>query len=486
MAAAAVRWLFAACLMIISCLHSAGALAASGRDGGAGNSGTNASAGATPATGGSTGENSLASPNQTEANIHALSPQDEISGDVFGDWGGLRTTLQNLGIGIDLRYISATASVVAGGRRTGIDYAGWEQAIFNLDFGKIAGVQGLTAHADFIHRSGRNASYDLVGDNLFRAQYMWDGTYGTAVFLEYLYLEQKLFNGTLILRAGRMPMILDFGLLPDSCDFMAQAVCATWGIGSTNSFITVPSSSWAGMIDVKVTDDLSFKAGVYQIGTRFGAPTGFYWGLNGATGVSFPMELSYITHLGPNGLPGIIKIGGYVDTSQYDNFYDATNGVPLPLTSAPPRQSRRAGFYALAQQRLWYAKPGTAQGITGLIGYTHNTSDISVFQNFAFVALLDQGIIPSRPNDRAGLSLTWVGVSHALTNVQELQSDLGLPLSNSAPGVQTTEYLLEANYDISVYRGLHIMPDLQYVIHPSGTHAYPNALVLGFMIRARF
>jgi len=59
-------------------------------------------------------------------------------------------------------------------------------------------------------------------------------------------------------------------------------------------------------------------------------------------------------------------------------------------------------------------------------------------------------------------------------------------LSNAAPGVETNEIILEANYNIKLYPGLYLMPDLQYIIRPSAANIYPNAWLAGFQVSARF
>jgi carbohydrate-selective porin OprB len=73
-----------------------------------------------------------------------------------------------------------------------------------------------------------------------------------------------------------------------------------------------------------------------------------------------------------------------------------------------------------------------------------------------------------------------------LTKVQQLQTQLSLPLSNAAPGVETYEIILEANYHINLYPGLYLMPDLHYIIRPSAASTYPNAWVIGFRASALF
>ena len=50
---------------------------------------------------------------------------------------------------------------------------------------------------------------------------------------------------------------------------------------------------------------------------------------------------------------------------------------------------------------------------------------------------------------------------------QAEEQELGLPISNAATGVQTHEMILEANYNIHVYRGVDFRPEFQYVFRPN-------------------
>ena len=75
-------------------------------------------------------------------------------------------------------------------------------------------------------------------------------------------------------------------------------------------------------------------------------------------------------------------------------------------------------------------------------------------------------------------------VSPLLSERQQLQFGLGLPLTNGALGAEADEIILEANYHIKLYRGLCLMPDLQYIIRPSVADTFPNAWVAGFRISA--
>ena len=140
----------------------------------------------------------------------------------------------------------------------------------------------------------------------------------------------------------------------------------------------------------------------------------------------------------------------------------------------------------LGKQQIWQPHSFSNQSVTVLAGYEYNTPEVSLFEHFAFIGLLDVGLLPWRPNEQAGFEIAYGRVSPVLTKVQQLQTQLGLPLSNAAPGVETYEIILEANYHINLYPGLYVMPDLQYIIRPSAASTYPNAWVAGFRVNALF
>jgi len=422
------------------------------------------------------------------AGVNALSPTKgpEVQERVFGTWAGWRTRLHDWGLDVELSYLGETAWNAAGGKRQGVDYAGQEEAKLALDWGKIAGLRGFSTHVDFVNRNGRSTSADYVGDDLLAAQEIFGGGGDVLAHLAFLYAEQKLSGGALDLKAGRLPVLLDFGYLPDSCDFMALGICATRPLSANVGWTPFPFATWGSNVRAQAGGAVSLAVGAYEVNPRRGEPSGFSWSLRGATGALLPAEVDWQPKLGASGLPGVFKLGGYLDTSQLPEWGTATEGAPPSAATLPARHSAQTGFYVLAQQMVRRTGPLPGEGLTVLAGFVRNSPGTSLFQRFAFVGLLDKGLVPGRPDDRAGLSFVHARVSTDLSATQMLQAQLGAPLSNSAPGVQMDEMLVEANYDVAAYRGVEVMPDLQYVICPIGTSRYPNALVLGLQVKARF
>ena len=67
-----------------------------------------------------------------------------------------------------------------------------------------------------------------------------------------------------------------------------------------------------------------------------------------------------------------------------------------------------------------------------------------------------------------------------------LHDSLGLPFTDGEYGVQSDAFVLEANYDIPVYRGVNVQPEVEYFIRPGGQRAVHNALVLGLKTHVLF
>jgi carbohydrate-selective porin OprB len=46
--------------------------------------------------------------------------------------------------------------------------------------------------------------------------------------------------------------------------------------------------------------------------------------------------------------------------------------------------------------------------------------------------------------------------------------------------------VLEGTYNIHIAPGLHVQPDVQYIINPGAAGQYPNAVVLGVQVSITF
>jgi porin len=102
----------------------------------------------------------------------------------------------------------------------------------------------------------------------------------------------------------------------------------------------------------------------------------------------------------------------------------------------------------------------------GMFTHVGLSPQSSSFINFYIDGgLTYKGLVPARDNDVFGVAIAY---GHLSQNTLDSEG-------RSNPGY---EIVLEATYQIELVTWLSLQPDVQYVIHPSGTNI-PDALVLG-------
>lgn len=214
---------------------------------------------------------------------------------------------------------------------------------------------------------------------------------------------------------------------------------------------------------------LSYRGAVFQ-GNPFAQNVnryGFRWDLSASNGYFSIHELNLRMNQGggSSGLPGTFKLGGWFDTAPDPN---ANNAQPWNY-----------GFYFVADQALYRVpKPVSTPAVSNTgkqtTGASPTEKGLGIFTHIGFApqnsslvnfyidsGLNYKGLIPTRDNDVLGIAVAY-------GHLQD--SD-----ASSNPGY---EIVFETTYQIDLHQWLSLQPDLQYVLHPSGTDI-ANALVLG-------
>ena len=415
---------------------------------------------------------------------------------VFGDWGGLRTRLSQIGINYTLDYTTESVANVSGGIKNGVAYAHQIGLSVDVDWQTLAGIPGFTTHTSLINRAGNNASAHYVGDTVIQAQEIYGAGFGQVVKLVWFYGEEKLLDDRLKLSFGRFAPGTDYAASPLYCDFMTLTICGhPRALTANQGFEDWPMNEWGGEVTGKPTGDTYVRVGVFQSQPfptsaepyTQGGHSGWDWTLDGTTGVSIPVEVGYDAKLGAAQLPGHYKLGFDWDTSDYqDNFADV-NGMPLALTGlAGKNHDGRGQFWATADQLVWQHGANSEDGIYLLGAYARDDPSTSLFQNLYWAGLIDRGFWRERPDDRIGFGVTYYDVGKGLTRTEELQNSLGLPLAGGARGIQTNGMVYELNYNFKAYSGIQIQPELEYFVRPGATSAVRNAFLVGLKTYANF
>ncbi len=406
---------------------------------------------------------------------------------VFGDLGGMRTDLENRGIYVRLNAIAEFAGNVSGGLQRGATSANQIAFSTDVDWQRLAGVTGFSTHLIVVNRSGANTSH-LFGDNVTPVQEIYGAGGDVAAHLVSAYAEESLLGGGLDLAAGWMNVENDFASSPLYCNYMNNGLCGDPKAlpGGDIGHSAYPDAVWAGRVRVRLSADTYVTAGVYEVNQDLYSNadrSGFQFGVPRDSGVYVPVQISYEPKLGPEMLPGHYVAGFGYNSSRFKNFSSA---LPMPAGTSATTRRGNTQFWGLADQMLVRIGKGDQDGLIALGGVVVNNADNSAYAQQYFAGLLGRGFWHARPEDGFALLFSYFTISGPLGKVQAEQLELGLPISNNATGVQTNEMVLEANYNIHVYRGVDFRPDLQYIIRPNAQANIHNAVVLGFKASVEF
>jgi porin len=406
---------------------------------------------------------------------------------LLGDPGGIRTDLENHGIYLRLNATAEFAGNVSGGVKQGATSANQVAFLADIDWQRLVGVAGLSTHVIFVNRSGGNDSH-LFGDNVSPVQEIYGAGGGVAVHLVSAYAEETLLDRRLDIALGWMNVENDFASSPLYCYYMNNALCGDPKAlpGGDIGHSAFPDAVWAGRVRIRPTLDTYIVTGVYEVNQDLYSNadrSGFEFGVPRDSGVYVPVQIGYEPKLGRDQMPGHYAVGFGYDSSRYKSFSSA-----LPAGSGMPASSRNGNtqFWILTDQMLVRNGNGDQDGIIALAGFINNDADNSPYAQQYFAGLLDRDFWHARPQDAVGLLFTYIAMSGTLGKTQAEEEELGIPFSNAATGVQTHEMILEANYNIHVYRGVDFRPEFQYVIRPNAQSNIRNAAVFGFKVNVEF
>jgi porin len=392
-----------------------------------------------------------------------------------GDWGGLRTKLENEGFHLRAHYLSETAGNPSGGLRQGTQYAQQIDFGADLDLEKLVDLKGGQIHVTFTDRQGQSLAADDIG-NLISVQEIFGG--GQNFRLAELSYEQSLFDDHVDTKIGWIHAADDFASSPIYCYFQNNGFCGQpAGIPIDSGFTSFPVGSWGGFIKLLPRSDLYLQAGAYEVNPSLNDPdNGFKLSTSGATGVIVPVEGGWRPRFGPDKLPGNYKLGAY---------YDNSDAPDLGTTYTDPTAvvSGRWGIYVAADQMLFREAPGSERGLTvfGLFLYADPVN--ALLQYYWEAGLLYRGTFRGRDQDTIGLAVNQSRVSNILIAAQN-QQNMVMPGTVDTQSVGETD--IELNYRAQLTPWFAVMPNIQYVIHPNAVTQIPNAFVLGLQVGAAF
>jgi porin len=399
-----------------------------------------------------------------------------------GDPAGLRKWLGDRGVIYGLEYTNDILSNVHGGSRTGTIDQGKLQGILTIDFGKLAGWDGLTLFSNFfqIHNTGRIRRDYVGGINTIAAIEAVPTTR-----LSEIWLQQSFANGKASLRVGQLAADTEFFFANSSVMFLQSDWPTIAAVNQPSGGPAYPLSTPGVRLKLDPTEDVSFLLAVFNGDPAGPGPSDEQ--LRNRYGLDFRVtdpplvigEAQFRRNHGKDdrGLASSLKLGGWTHFGDFDLQRFGSNGSLLadPAGSgAPLKHHGNGGVYAIVDQQLYRPKGGdAASGVSVFSRVSVSPSDRNLVDFYADGGIVFAGLIPQRPNDKFGASVIYSRFSDSIRAYDRDLAAFGV----SGP-IRDYETNLELTYVAQIVPGWTVQPDLQFIWHPSGD-ASKNAVVVG-------
>jgi porin len=366
-----------------------------------------------------------------------------------GDWGGVRTTLEDHGLFVAGSYTFDWSSVWSGGVKNVASTRSLFDLNLTLDFERAFELHGGTLFFDYYSTDGRGGSDD-VGD--FQA---FDNiqTGRNLDQIAELWYEQRFFeNDRLRVKFGKIEANSEFAFLDSAAGFINSSAAFS---PTMAGFPTYPDPATGVVVFGYPTDWWYIGGGFFDGATVDGYPTGYRgiehfhsddesdsWFWIGETGFTW----DEVASLGR----GRVSAGFTYHTAEFETFAGETeDGAGSFYAGIEQQLTRRGDDEELAEKGLYvFARVGCAD---------EDVSEAS-FHAGAGVSIL--GTFSTRDDDEAGVYYSYVDLSDA-----------------DGAGFDDDEQSIELYYMFQATQWLTIKPDLQFIFSPGGDSTNDNAVV---------
>jgi porin len=405
----------------------------------------------------------------------------------LADPGGIRRAMAERGVTYKLNYTGEVLGNVTGGIQRGAVYDGLIELVFDIDLEKKFGWKGATFHTNVFQIQGGGFTEHFIGSLI--AVSTIEALATTRLYEAWF--EQKLFDDQLTVKIGQLGADTEFLTSATASHF----INSTFG-WPTITTLDLPSGGPAYPLatpGIRVRFDpqpsLSLLAAVFN-GDPAGPGTGDPqardpYGLNFRA--SDPplwigeAQYKYNQEKKAAGLPGVVKLGGWHHTGNFDNVRFGTDGLAL---ADPAKLSGNWGVYGVLDQQIWrLSDKDPEKGANVFVRVSGSPSDRNEIDFYVDGGVTFTGVVPRRPDDVFGVAFAYSQIFAALS---ALDSDE--VLAGNRAVVRNAEALLDVTYQAQIVPGWILQPDFQYIWHPGGhapinnapnASAIPNAAILG-------
>lgn len=432
-----------------------------------------------------------------------------------GNWWGIRDTLNDHGIEPFGLWKGVFYGITGGGGSSARGTFA-EELVFGMvvDFGKLAGIEGLSAKGSVRYRDGRGPNFYTDAGGSFSPSAIESGL-GWRLMPFYLtYVTPELFGieHFLTISGGWQDPWEYFADQPNSNLFTNAAINTVKGIGGVNEIpFTTSYAAWGGYLKVEPTDWFYGMAGLYMAipdATKSSNHGLYFAGNPGNNGMYFLAETGLTPKIGSSQLPGKYAFGSIywgVDSNSFNGtshpgrtaFYwqadqmlfreseavltvpmgkgskQVLSGTPSNVRDHRPVEDDEYGP-KLGKKK---ADTGNHQGLYSFTFFNFAPEYNNAMPFYFQTGLVYKGLIPTRDYDQFGAVIGYGNYSY-----DKIQSENMAGISTH----QTYEAVIEVDYRLQVNRWMYVQPFWQYIIRPNGTGQTGNLNILGLQMAVNF
>ncbi len=388
-----------------------------------------------------------------------------------GGWGGVRSSLYDKGITVELTHKSDMLANTSGGVARGAVVLMSSEAAVNMDLGKLAGWDATTAFIQY-HVQHGNKSINNYAGSFAGADNIETGV-STGQFFQ-AWVQKNSADDSLSVLAGLYAVDSEF------------YVTDTSGL-----FLQPPYGMSAEMAPTGQNGPPVFPVGALAVRVKY-ASSGYY--VQGALTDGVPGNPSNPqgTHIrldNGDGTLAVVELG--YNTSEEGKSFNKTalglwrysaraNDLVDVDALGNPLRRRDQGFYILAEHTLRAEQNDPAQGLSGFVRFGTASKDIDrgLVDNAPTVdwsgslGLTYQGLFDGRDEDTAGIAAT---TSHASSKYRDAQLALGNVFDSS-------ETVVEITYRAQLWSWLIVQPLVQRIFNPNMDTTLRDAWVAGMRL----
>jgi porin len=388
--------------------------------------------------------------------------------------GLLPNPYERLGIKFAATYIGEVLGNATGGLEQGATFEGRLNLAVDVDFDKLAGWKGLTAHANI---------FVIHGDGLSRTNlnnfFVVSGIEALpTVRLYEAYFEQKFFHDKWSIRAGQLAADSEF-LASKYTDVFTNASLGWPAITSVDLPAGGPSPPLAAVgarLYGKLSDNITFLTAIFDgdsAGPGIGDPQqrnryGLNFRVNDPPLVLGEMQFSW-KNIAPNDdRAGALKIGGWHHFGSFSDqrFTEDGRSIADPAGSGLGRMLRADdGIYSVIEQKVYAVPKSKDRGVGVFMRTSASPSDRNLIDLYTDAGIDFIGFFDQRQNDKFGVA---VGYAHVSKHAQALDRDYAFFMAQPDWPIRSSEALFTASYLYEIKAGWNLLPNYQYIFRPGG------------------